>query len=133
MIKKEFFELMAPRREDNDKYIVFVKGDMFLLLSKSMDIVYGPETDEATYQFDTKATAWLAAAYYYTLWDKVYPYIGELVEALEITPLKVNNEHDWKCTSAGLYDNTYECQKCGMTYLESIDSPDAKLPICGES
>jgi len=45
--------------------------------------------------------------------------------------LAFGKRHDWKCTSPGMYDFTYVCQKCGATHTESIDNPETKLPERG--
>lgn len=43
----------------------------------------------------------------------------------------IANEHEWECISPGLYDSTYECQRCGQKHDESIDDLSTMKPTHG--
>ena len=41
-------------------------------------------------------------------------------------------KHDWICISPGMYDTLYECKKCGLKHIESIDNmTETALPKSG--
>lgn len=42
-----------------------------------------------------------------------------------------NNKHDWKCISAGMYDDLYKCRTCGKQHIVSADNPESELPVNG--
>lgn len=57
-----------------------------------------------------------------------YPY--ETLKALMLNP-EADPRHHWKCISTGMYDFTYQCQRCGRRHTESIDNPGSEPPTYG--
>lgn len=84
-IVKDFVELAAPRLgDDSGRWVVFAEDDMFLvLLCKEHEIVYGPERKENEFEFETELQAYLSALRYYVNCDKAFPYLDELLAALD--------------------------------------------------
>lgn len=60
--------------------------------------------------------------------QSAYPY-----DALQAVLLNRDNDprHRWECTSPGMYDFTYTCERCGQKHTESIDNPGSEPPVYG--
>jgi hypothetical protein len=41
------------------------------------------------------------------------------------------HKHQWICTSPGEYDTMYECEICGVGFMESADNPSKVAPEFG--
>jgi hypothetical protein len=40
-------------------------------------------------------------------------------------------KHNWKLVSGGMYDSLYQCTKCGLKNMESVDNGATDNPIEG--
>ena len=60
--------------------------------------------------------------------DETAKRLRKLADNIERDTVINDDKHEWKCISPGMYDDLYECQKCKLRHMTSVDDPDSELP-----